>query len=181
MGKRFLIFRIINMKKIAVVLVSLLFAACASTPKPSSQTSENSAPQASTVTTASVSPSELESKKLADEIQAIEQQSIYFDLDKSAIKSEYKDVLQKQADFIKANKNDIVTIQGNCDERGSPEYNLALGEKRADAARKDLEILGVPASQIKTVSFGMEKPRLTCHEEKCWKENRRDDFVHTLN
>jgi peptidoglycan-associated lipoprotein len=174
------------MKKIAVVLVSLLFAACASTPKPSSQGGENSAPQESTattsaVTTASVSPSELETKKLDAEIQGLEQQSIYFDLDKSAIKPEFKDVLEKQADFIKANKNDSVTIQGNCDERGSPEYNLALGEKRADAARKSLEILGVPASQIKTVSFGMEKPRLTCHEEKCWKENRRDDFVHTLN
>ena len=169
------------MKKITVVLVSLLFAACASTPKPPTQASENSAPQASTVTTASVSPPELESKKLTDEIQSIEQQSIYFDFDKSTIKSEYRDVLQKQADFVKANKNDTVTIQGNCDERGSPEYNLALGERRAYAARKDLELLGVPASQIRTVSFGMEKPRLTCHEEKCWKENRRDDFVHTLD
>jgi peptidoglycan-associated lipoprotein len=169
------------MKKIAVVLVSLLFAACASAPKPSSQAAENSAPQPSTVTTASVSPSELESTKLAAEVQALEQQSIYFDLDQSAIKSEYKDVLQKQADFLKDNKNDTVTIQGNCDERGSPEFNLSLGEKRADAARKNLELLGVPASQIKTVSFGLEKPRLTCHEEKCWKENRRDDFVHTLD
>jgi peptidoglycan-associated lipoprotein len=169
------------MKKIPVVLVSLLFAACASTPKPTTQGSENSTPQASAVTTASVSPSELETKKLDAEIQGLEQQSIYFDLDKSTINSEYKDVLQKQADFIKANKNDTVTIQGNCDERGSPEYNLSLGEKRADAARKSLEILGVPASQIKTVSFGMEKPRLACHEEKCWKENRRDDFVHTLD
>lgn len=177
----FKILRNINMKKIAVVLVSLLFAACASTPKTSPQAGENSAPQASTITATSVSPSELESKKLAAEIQALQQQSIYFDLDKSTVKSEYKDTLQKQADFIKANKNDTVTIQGNCDERGSPEFNLALGEKRTDVARKDLELLGVPASQIKTVSFGLEKPRLSCHEEKCWKENRRDDFVHTLN
>jgi len=169
------------MKKIAVVFVSLLFAACASTPKPSSQANENSTAAAPTVTTSAASSAELESKKLAADIQTLEQQSVYFDLDKSTIKSEYKDVLQKQADFIKANKNDTVTIQGNCDERGSPEYNLALGDRRADVARKDLELLGVPASQIKTVSFGLEKPRLTCHEEKCWKENRRDDFVHTLN
>jgi len=169
------------MKKIAIVLVSLLFAACASTPKPAPQANENTAPQTPSVTTATVSSAELESKKLAADIQTLEQQSVYFDLDKSVIKPEYQNVLQKQADFLKANKNDIVTIQGNCDERGSAEYNLALGDRRAITAEKALELLGVPASQIKTVSFGMEKPRLTCHEEKCWKENRRDDFVHTLN
>jgi len=170
------------MKKIAIVLVSLLFAACASTPKPASQANENSnATQTPTVSTATVSNTELESKKLAADIQTLEQQSVYFDLDKTVIKPEYQAVLQKQADFLKANKNDTVTIQGNCDERGSAEYNLALGDRRAITAEKSLELLGVPASQIKTVSFGMEKPRLTCHEEKCWKENRRDDFVHTLN
>ena len=181
MGIPFLIFGVIDMKKIAVIFVSLLFAACASAPKSSTQTGENGASQPSAATTASVSPSEIESTKLADEVQALEQQSIYFDKDQSSIKPEYKDILQKQADFLKANKNDTVTIQGNCDERGSPEFNLALGDKRADAARKSLELLGVPASQIRTVSFGLEKPRLTCHEEKCWKENRRDDFVHTLD
>ena len=169
------------MKKIAIVLVSLLFAACASTPKPAPKANENTAPQTPSVTTATVSSAELESKKLAADIQTLEQQSVYFDLDKSVIKPEYQNVLQKQADFLKANKNDTVTIQGNCDERGSAEYNLALGDRRAITAEKALELLGVPASQIKTVSFGMEKPRLTCHEEKCWKENRRDDFVHTLN
>lgn len=170
------------MKKIAIVLVSLLFAACASTPKPASQANENTnAAQTPTVTTATVSNTELESKKLAADIQSLEQQSIFFDLDRSVIKPEYQAVLQKQADFLKANKNDTVTIQGNCDERGSAEYNLALGDRRAITAEKALELLGVPASQIKTVSFGMLKPRLTCHEEKCWKENRRDDFVHTLN
>ncbi|MGB8410375.1 MAG: OmpA family protein, partial [Gallionella sp.] len=89
--------------------------------------------------------------------------------------------LLKQAAFLKAHNNDVVTIEGNCDERGSPEYNLALGDRRADAARKSLEILGVPETQIKVVSFGLEKPRLTCHEERCWKENRRDDFVHKLD
>jgi len=170
------------MKKIAIVLVSLLFAACASTPKPATQANENTnASQTPTVSTSTVSNTELASKKLAADIQSLEQQSVYFDLDRSVIKAEYQDVLQKQADFLKANKNDVVTIQGNCDERGSSEYNLALGDRRAIAAQHSLELLGVPASQIKTVSFGMEKPRLTCHEEKCWKENRRDDFVHTLN
>ncbi len=72
-------------------------------------------------------------------------------------------------------------MEGNADERGSAEYNLALGDRRANAVRKNLELLGIPTAQIKTLSFGEEKPRLLCHEEKCWQENRRDDFVHKLN
>lgn len=170
------------MKKIAVVLASLLIAACASTPKQAPQTNGNSTtPSQPVATTATASSADVASQKLTAEILSIEKQSIYFDLDKSIIKKDAQDVLQKQADFITSHQNDIVTIQGNCDERGSPEFNLALGEKRANSAKKSLELLGVPAKQIKTVSFGLEKPRLTCHEEKCWKENRRDDFVHTLN
>ena len=166
------------MKKIVVVLASLLVVACASTPKPESQAAEKNTPS---VSIAAVSATETESHKLAAEIQNLQQQSVFFDLDKSSIKKEYRDALQAQAKFAKAHKNDMVTIEGNCDERGSAEYNLALGERRANTARKSLELMGVPASQIKTVSFGLEKPRLTCHEEKCWKENRRDDFVHKLN
>jgi peptidoglycan-associated lipoprotein len=173
------------MKRTVVVLASILIAACASNPKPISspvsQANEKRTPSATSETTAAVSMAETESHKLAAEIQDLQQQSIYFDFDESAIKSEYKDVLVKQAEFVKAHKNDVVTLEGNCDERGSTEYNLALGDRRANAARKSLELLGVPASQIKTISLGEEKPRLTCHEEKCWKENRRDDFVHTLN
>lgn len=168
------------MKKIVVVLASLLIVACASAPKPESQATEKNTPSAS-IATATVSATETESRKLAAEIQNLQHQSVFFDLDKSNIKKEYRDVLQAQAKFVKVHKNDVVTIEGNCDERGSAEYNLALGERRANTARKNLELMGVPASQIKTVSFGLEKPRLTCHVEKCWKENRRDDFVHTLN
>lgn len=169
------------MNKIVIVLASLLIAACASTPKTAPQTNDKTTTPAENVTTAAAPVADTASTKLAAEIQGLQQQSIYFDLDKSAIKKEYENVLQKQADFLTSHQNDIVTIQGNCDERGSPEFNLALGDKRANVAKKSLELLGVPARQIKTVSFGLEKPRLTCHEEKCWKENRRDDFVHTLN
>lgn len=171
------------MKKIAVVFASLLIAACASSPKAvSPQVSQPADTNASAaVSTSSVDTAEIESKKLAAEIQALQKQSIYFDFDKSDIKPEFKDVIVKQAEFIKEHKNDVVTVEGNCDERGSTEYNVALGDRRANSARKSLELLGVPDAQIKTVSLGEEKPRLTCHEEKCWKENRRDDFVHSLN
>jgi peptidoglycan-associated lipoprotein len=178
------------MKKIAVVLASLLIAACASTPKPVSpppSQANDKKPDTATNTTSAptaipyVATAEIETKKLAAEIQELQKQSIYFDFDKSEIKPEYQDVILKQAAFIKAHKNDIVTVQGNCDERGSAEYNLALGDRRANSVRLSLELSGVPEMQIKTVSFGEDKPRLTCHEEKCWKENRRDDFVHRLN
>ncbi len=128
-----------------------------------------------------MSSTEVAANKLAAELQVLQKESVHFDFDKYAVKPEYLEVIQKQADFIKGHKNDVVTLEGNCDERGSNAYNLALGNKRANAVRKSLLQLGVPVSQIKTVSFGKEKPRLLCHEEKCWKENRRVDFVHKLN
>ncbi len=179
------------MKKIAIVLVSFLFAACASTPKltppkettasspaiTKSETAISSAPEKNV----SVSSAEIEARKLAAELQALQKKSVYFDFDKYVIKPEYLDVIRQQAEFIKTHKNDIATVGGNADERGSAEYNLALGDRRANAARKNLELLGVPATQIKTLSLGEEKPRLSCHEEKCWQENRRDDFSHKLN
>lgn len=184
------------MKKIAVVLIPFLLMACASPPKadsskasqPKEVTTDTSATTKSEATISSpaetnvsVSSAEIEANKLAAELQELQKQSVFFDFDKSDIKPEYRDVIQKQAEFIKTHKNDVVTVEGNCDERGSPEYNLALGSRRANAARKNLELLGVSATQIKTVSLGEEKPRLSCHEEKCWQENRRDDFIHKLN
>lgn len=175
------------MKKIAIVLVSILLAACASTPDTSSskvappKEIKRSPAITNPEKNASVSSADIEAKKLAAEMQELQKRSIYFDFDKYAVKPEYLEVIRQQATFIKAHKNDIVTVEGNADERGSNEYNLALGDKRANAARKSLELLGIPATQIKTISLGEEKPRLSCHEEKCWKENRRDDFVHKLN
>lgn len=179
------------MKKIAIVLVSLLFAACSSTPKsipreetankPPATTKSEAAVSSTTETNVPVSSAETEANKLSAKLQELQNKSVFFDFDKSVIKPQYQDVIQMQAEFIQAHKNDIVTVEGNCDERGSTEYNLALGDRRATAARKNLELLGVPATQIRTVSLGEERARLLCHEENCWKENRRDDFVHKLD
>jgi len=171
------------MKKIAVILASLLVAACASTHKAdttAAQAGEKNVPAAAAPATTSATETEVSASKLKAEIEALQQQSIYFDFDKYAVKPEFRASIQKQAEFLKSHGNDVVTLQGNCDERGSAEYNLALGSERAQAVEKDLEVLGVPASQMKVVSFGEEKPRLTCHAEKCWKENRRVDFIHDL-
>jgi peptidoglycan-associated lipoprotein len=169
---------------VAVVLASLLIAACASTPKqesaPAAQANDKNVSPPVT-TTAPVADTETESQKLVAEIQELQKQSVYFDFDKSNVKTQYQDVIAKEAQFVKEHDNDVVTVEGNADERGSNEYNLALGNRRAKSVEKSLEILGVQAKQIKVISYGEEKPRLTCHEEKCWQENRRADFVHTLS
>lgn len=170
------------MKKLSVLLVSLLMAACASTPAPKADTAQQTntnTPAVSDTQTAATPAAETDASKLADEMKKLETQSVYFDFDKFVIKPEFRDALNNQAAFTKEHKNDIVTLQGNTDERGSSEYNLALGSKRANAVKTSLKLLGVSASQIKEVSFGEEKPRLTCHEEKCWQENRRVDFAHS--
>lgn len=184
------------MIKVAAVLVSILLAACASTPKTDSSqaspanenagaspvvTKSDATISSAAETNVSASTAEMEANKLAAELQDLHKQNVFFDFDRYDIKPEYRDVIEKQAEFIKAHKNDVVTVEGNCDERGSTEYNLGLGDRRANAVRKNLGLLGIPASQIKVVSFGEEKPRLLCHEEKCWQENRRDDFVHKLD
>ena len=168
------------MKKIAFILVSLLVAACSSTHKADTAVAPQAVPQ-TTASPASATPAELAASKLAAELQGLQKEGVYFDFDKHAVKPEFQDAIQKQAAFIKGHKNDVVTLEGNADERGSEKYNLALGNRRAKAVLKSLEHLGVPASQIRTVSFGKDHPRLVCHEEKCWKENRRVDFAHKLN
>ena len=171
------------MKKIAVILFSLLVAACASTHKADTtqaSANENKATTSSPASAPAAAEAEMSASKLKAEIEELQKESVYFDFDKYLVKPQFQATIQKQAEFLKSHGNDVVTLQGNCDERGSAEYNLALGSERAQAVEKDLEILGVPASQMKVVSFGEEKPRLTCHAEKCWKENRRVDFVHDV-
>jgi peptidoglycan-associated lipoprotein len=103
--------------------------------------------------------------------------SVYFDFDKYAIRPEADPLIGEHAKLLNAHSNDYLTLQGNCDERGSREYNLALGQRRADAVKRKLLLLGVSEARIETISFGKEKPRELCHQEKCWAENRRADFV----
>lgn len=158
------------MKKNIVLMAALLSLAACATNKPPEPTA---APQTETSAATEANSAQAQADELSKE-------SVYFDFDKSNIKSEFEDTVKKQADFLTANKNDTVTLEGNCDERGSTEYNLALGERRAYSVGRALKTLGVPAGQIKTVSNGESQPRLTCHEEKCWKENRRVDFMHSL-
>ncbi len=103
--------------------------------------------------------------------------SVYFDYDKSAIKSEGAGALRANAGVIKANLDlGQITVEGNTDERGSEEYNLALGERRAMAVKRYLVDLGVPDARLRTVSFGEAKPAVAGHDEKAYRYNRRSDF-----
>jgi peptidoglycan-associated lipoprotein len=113
---------------------------------------------------------------VAQDVRAFEAEGIYFDFDKSEIKPEAKAILEKKAAWLRANPSYKVKIEGNCDERGTNEYNLALGDRRAKAAQKFLNALGISMDRMSTISYGEEKPGCKEKNEKCWSKNRRDDF-----
>lgn len=107
----------------------------------------------------------------------MESEKIYFDYDRSDLKPEARAVLTKKAAWLRENTEYSIKIEGHCDERGSTEYNLALGERRADAAAKFLSALGVSSSRISTVSMGEENPVDSRSNETAWAKNRRDEFI----
>jgi peptidoglycan-associated lipoprotein len=104
--------------------------------------------------------------------------SVYYEFDMYSIKDQYKSLIEANAKFLSANPNMKLTVQGNADERGSREYNLALGQRRADGVRRAMVLLGVRESQVDTVSFGEEKPRSQGHAEQAWAQNRRSDMLY---
>ncbi|MBJ6725624.1 peptidoglycan-associated lipoprotein Pal [Geomesophilobacter sediminis] len=106
-----------------------------------------------------------------------ELQKIYFAFDSAELTQESRDALSKNADYLKNNTAVKIRIEGNCDERGSDEYNLALGERRAKAAKDYLETLGIPSDRLATISYGEERPADPGHNEEAWTKNRRDEFV----
>jgi peptidoglycan-associated lipoprotein len=103
---------------------------------------------------------------------------VYFDYDSFAIKDQYQSTIDAHARFLKANPNKRVSLEGHADERGSREYNLALGQKRSDSVRRALSLLGVSDAQTEAVSFGEEKPKAQGSNETAWAENRRSDFSY---
>lgn len=104
---------------------------------------------------------------------------IHFETDKWNILPEYKEVLKKNAEWLLAHPEFKVIIEGHCDERNTEAYNLALGERRANAVKEYLIGLGVPGNRIQTVSYGESRPLCTEHDESCWQQNRRAEFLLT--
>lgn len=115
---------------------------------------------------------------LTDPKNILSKRSVYFDLDSFSVNDEYKPIIEAHAKYLKQNSSAKAFLQGNCDERGSREYNIALGQKRAESVRKMLSVLGVPESQMETVSFGEEKPKSEGHDEAAWAQNRRADVIY---
>jgi len=103
---------------------------------------------------------------------------IYFDYDKSDIRPDQQAAMQGDAGFLNQHTNINFTVEGHCDERGSTEYNLALGDRRANSVKEALVAAGVSADRIKTISYGKEKPFCLEHNEECWQQNRRGHFVY---
>ena len=168
-----------------------LLVGCASTPeeqagakveeaKPSVATTQPVKPKPAgpDLSGRSAKPDSVGGNPLKDPNNILSRRSIFFDYDQFTVKEEFKPVVSAHARYLQQNRSAHATIQGNTDERGSREYNLALGQKRADAVKQMMTLLGATASQIETVSFGEEKPRATGSNEQAFAENRRADLVY---
>ncbi|MCC7546719.1 MAG: peptidoglycan-associated lipoprotein Pal [Burkholderiales bacterium] len=128
----------------------------------------------------SVSQGELgdPASQLKDPNSPLSKRSVYYGFDMYNVADEYQSMIEAHARLLRENKNLRVRVEGNCDDRGSREYNLALGQRRADAVRRALTLLGVAERQIESVSFGAEKPKMQGSNEEAWAENRRSDLVY---
>ncbi|GAC1628208.1 MAG: hypothetical protein NVS9B13_25780 [Candidatus Acidiferrum sp.] len=122
-------------------------------------------------------PAPVAENPTADELFLKEVHDAYFDLDKADIRADARDALAKTGEFLRAYPQFKVTIEGHCDERGSTEYNLSLGDRRANAVKQYLVSLGISADRLATVSYGKEKPICTEATEDCYQKNRRGHFV----
>lgn len=128
---------------------------------------------------ASAGKSDVSGNPLTDPNNILSKRSIYFDYDKDEVKPEFRPLVEAHAKYLQQNQNARLMIQGNTDERGSREYNLALGQRRAAAVKNAMNVYGANDSQIETVSYGEEKQRCSTHDEACWSQNRRADIVYS--
>jgi len=170
----------------ALAAASLLAAACASNTPPADTGAEPaSASGTPAARTGSVATKSQPGQRAGSQTGAQPsvkgvpaQRSVYYDLDRYDIKPEFRPAVEAHARYLRENADARVTIEGNGDERGSREYNLALGQRRADSVKRAMTLLGVPPKQIETVSFGSEKPKALGHDDEAWGENRRSDIVY---
>jgi len=170
-------------KSLMIICAALLgvFAGCSSEEtkqQPAAVEQPQPAAPATGAETAPATAAPVAGNPLTDPNNILSKRSIYYDFDSSLVKDEYKPLVTAQAQYLVANRSAKVTIQGNCDERGSREYNVALGQRRADAVKKMMLLLGAADNQIDTISFGEEKPRAPGHNEEAWAQNRRSDIVY---
>jgi len=170
------------LKSLAVVLPIMTLAACSSNQQTDSGASEQETSQQQSQSGVDVgaaerekSPEELREEKYAELRQ---DQIVYFEFDDSRVSSDYAELLAAHADYLVKNPSVNVVVEGDCDERGTPEYNIALGERRAKAVAEYLQNLGVSSSQISTVSYGEEKPLARGSNSDAYAKNRRGVLVY---
>jgi len=174
------------MKKLLVpMLLAGLISACAGshvkdTPKAeaSAPVVQTQSPVASSVVTAAET-AKLEINPLKDPNNILSKRSIYFDFDQYKVKPEYKALVEAHAKYLVSHPNASIRIEGNTDDRGTREYNVALGQKRAVAVKKVLNVDGAQDKQIETISYGKEKPKSEGENEAAWEENRRADIIYS--
>lgn len=178
------------MKKIAAsLLLTALLAACAS--QPGTQPTQTTTPitDKSGNDSATTKPASVDLTKgstsdakgynvLTDPNNILSTRRIYFDYDSFTVKPEFNEVVEAHSKYLNEHKDAKLIVQGNTDNRGTAEYNLALGQKRADAVKKQMNALGVSDSQLETVSFGKEKPLESADTEEAWARNRRAELVY---
>lgn len=173
-------------KSLLIALPMLALGACSSNSDTDSQSSETTkATEEQAATDNTVQTETIEAVELTEEellvqeyTAAILETVIHFDFDKSMIKPEFTKILDAHAAFLVANPDKSFTVEGHADERGTPEYNIALGERRAMSVSTYLENMGVASSQISIVSYGEEKPVNLNHNVAAWTENRRAELVY---
>lgn len=167
------------------LLAAAVLSACSSTPTGPEQSGasveDRNAVKSVDLTGNGVNAGGLDAATLAmlrDPKNILSKREIFFDFDSFVIKNEFKPLIEAHAKFLVSRPQAKMLIQGNADERGSREYNLALGQKRADAIKKALLLLGAQESQIESVSLGEEKPKNAGHDEAAYAENRRGDILY---
>jgi len=169
-------------KLIAMLAFGLLYG-CASTPTEEAKPADEpkavpATPAPPSVTTRPATPSQVQVDPLKDPNNVLSKRSVFYDYDKYDIKDEYRPMLQAHGKYLAEHRGTKMLVQGNCDERGSREYNIALGQRRAEGVKRMLVLMGATESQVESVSLGEEKPRCTEHSEGCWSQNRRGDMLY---
>ncbi|HYC35910.1 MAG TPA: peptidoglycan-associated lipoprotein Pal [Usitatibacter sp.] len=176
------------MKQVALyIALAAIAAGCASqdakrdapvTDRSGTGATPPSSATAPSTTTRPSQPGSVAGNPLRDPSNILSKRSVYFDYDSNAVKDEFRGLVQAHARYLAEQRDARARIEGHCDERGSREYNLALGQRRAEAVKKVMTVLGAADARIETVSYGEEKPVATGHDEKAWSQNRRADIKY---
>ena len=168
---------------VLTIAVAGLLAACGSqeVKKDVPVADKSSTPPPTTTASASSTTPTTNPRIMADPLKdpnsMLAKRSVYFDFDSNAVKDEFRGLVQAHSKYMTADKRDsLIKFEVNCDERGSLVYNLALGQRRAEAVKKVMTVLGVQDGRIETISFGEEKPKAPGHDESAWSQNRRADI-----